>query len=68
MKEIPYRTLEQWEQNKDEAQELYDTRKDELLRATKVKIEQALGLREKPSKEQVKLFNNRLLWITTTKK
>lgn len=66
MSEIPYRTLEDWEQNKEEAQELYDTR--ELKLATRVKIEQALGLREKPSEEQVKLFNKRLLWTNYNKR
>lgn len=62
IKERPLEGSEGRENHLDEAQEIYETRKDELLRATKVKIEQALWIREKPSEEQVKLFNNRLLW------
>ena len=54
------RTLEGREQNKDEAQEILDSWQ-ELQLATRVKIEMALGLRDKPSEEQVNKFK-RNLW------
>jgi len=58
---IPQRTLEQWKENKEEAQELINSWQ-ELQLATRVKIEQALWLRGEPTEEQKKLFNKRLLW------
>ena len=61
------RNLEGREQNKDEAQEILDSWQ-ELQLATRVKIEQALGLRDKPSEEQVRLFNKRLLWTNYKKR
>ena len=61
------RTLEGREQNKDEAQEILDSWQ-ELQLATRVKIEQALWLRDKPSEEQVRLFNKRLLWTNYNKR
>ena len=57
----PYRTLEQWKEHKEEAQELINSWQ-ELQLATRVKIEQALWLRSEPTEEQKKLFNKRLLW------
>ena len=61
---IKERTLEGRRENIEEAEDLYENRKDELLLATRVKIEMALWIREEPSEEQTKQFNKRLLWIS----
>ena len=61
---IKERTLEGRRENLEEAQDLYENRKDELLLATRVKIEMALWIREEPSEEQTKQFNKRLFNIT----
>lgn len=63
MKEIPNNwSIEKWEENKELAQEILDSW-EELCLVTKVKIEQVLGIREKPSEEQVKKFRSRLWTI-----
>jgi len=61
---IKERTLEGRRENIEEAEDLYENRKDELLLATRVKIEMALWIREEPSEEQTKQFNKRLFNIT----
>lgn len=51
MKNIPIDwPQEKWNKNKELAQELYETRKDELWAYTKLKIERVLGLAEEPKR------------------
>ena len=55
MNKPPQRTFIEWEDNKEEAQEILDSW-IELQRVTRAKIETVLWLREKPTKEQTERF------------